>query len=166
MLTLTFLDDAFRVFNEWGSQVDYMAGQLGPLKVIAPLALFLLITAQVLGSVSLVANKFQDIGSWALLGVVTTQVLLYTTLFDMHFFLRNAAVIGGLLVLVSVEDPNRSNQMRQMMSSGLTESAKCVWAAGTCRCNIAVLTAACWPLLANPTTSSSPISVPNYHFFV
>lgn len=68
----------------------------------------------------------QDIGSWGLLGVVVTQVLLYTTLFDIHFFLRNAAVIGGLLVLVSVEDPNRSNQMRAMMQSGLAESGKCV----------------------------------------
>eukprot|EP01052_Picozoa_sp_SAG31_P040044 SAG31_NODE_5703_length_2373_cov_1.437555_3_plen_74_part_00 len=57
---------------------------------------------------------------------MVTQVLLYTTLFDIHFFLRNAAVIGGLLVLVSVEDPNRSNQMRAMMQSGLAESGKCV----------------------------------------
>ena len=124
LLTLTFLDDALRVFSEWGSQVDYMGGQLGPLKVVAPAFLFLLITAQILGSVTLIANKFQAYGSWALLAVVVTQVLLYTTLFDMHFFLRNAAVIGGLLVLVSVEDPNRSNQMREMMSAGLSESAK------------------------------------------
>eukprot|EP01052_Picozoa_sp_SAG31_P040045 SAG31_NODE_5703_length_2373_cov_1.437555_4_plen_39_part_00 len=36
-----------------------MAGQLGPLKVVAPLALFVLITAQVLGSISLMLNKMQ-----------------------------------------------------------------------------------------------------------
>ena len=31
MLTFTFLDDALRVYTEWGSHVDYMGGQLGPL---------------------------------------------------------------------------------------------------------------------------------------
>lgn len=36
-----------------------MAGQLGPLKLIAPVALFVLITAQVLGSISLILNKMQ-----------------------------------------------------------------------------------------------------------
>jgi hypothetical protein len=124
LLTLTFLDDAVRVATEWTSQVEYMGGQLGFLKAIAPLALFMLITAQVLGSITLIVNKFQNIGSWALLGVVVTQVALYTTLFDIHFFLRNAAVIGGLLVLVSVEDPTQTKRMLGMMSSGLMDSGK------------------------------------------
>ena len=50
MLTFTFLDDALRVFKEWGSQVDYMGGQLGPLKPIAPALLLVFIIAQVSGS--------------------------------------------------------------------------------------------------------------------
>ena len=121
MLTFTFLDDARRVFGEWSSQVDYMGGQLGPLKSIAPGFLFVLIVAQIVGSGCLLLNKFANVGAWALLGVVATQVLLYTTLFDIHFFLRNAAVIGGLFVLVTSDDPYKAKRML----SGLMDTSQC-----------------------------------------
>jgi hypothetical protein len=111
MLTLTFMDDAYRVGKEWTSQVDYMAGQLGFLGGIAPVVLLLMISCQLGGSASLLLNKMPNYGSWCLLGVVATQVLLYTSLFDIHFFLRNAAVIGGLFVLVTSDDPNKAKQM-------------------------------------------------------
>ena len=124
MLTFTFLDDARRVFGEWGSQVDYMGGQLGPLKSIAPAFLFVLIVAQIVGSGCLLLNKFANVGAWALLGVVATQVLLYTTLFDIHFFLRNAAVIGGLFVLVTSDDPYKAKRML----SGLMDTSQCAHA--------------------------------------
>ena len=123
MLTFTFLDDALRVFKEWGSQVDYMGGQLGPLKPIAPALLLVFIIAQVSGSVSLLLNKYVNIGAWALLGVVAGQVVLYTTLFDIHFFLRNAAVIGGLFVLVTSDDPYKAKRML----SGLMDTSACVY---------------------------------------
>lgn len=123
MLTFTFLDDALRVFKEWGSQVDYMGGQLGPLKPIAPALLLVFIIAQVGGSVSLLLNKYVNIGAWALLGVVAGQVVLYTTLFDIHFFLRNAAVIGGLFVLVTSDDPYKAKRML----SGLMDTSACVY---------------------------------------
>ena len=122
MLTLTFLDDALRVIGEWSSQVDYMAGQLGFLSAVAPVVLALMIASQMGGSFCLISNKFADIGAWFLLGVVATQVLLYTSLFDVHFFLRNAAVIGGLFVLVTSDDPNKAKQML----SGLMDTAVCV----------------------------------------
>ena len=111
MLTFTFMDDAFRVFSEWQSQVDYMGGQLGPLKSIAPILLFAFIIAQTVGSATLLLNKFASVGAWSLLGVVAGQVVLYTNLFDIHFFLRNAAVIGGLCVLVTSDDPYKAKRM-------------------------------------------------------
>ncbi len=127
MLTFTFLDDALRVFKEWGSQVDYMGGQLGPLKPIASALLLVFIIAQVGGSVSLLLNKYANIGAWALLGVVAGQVVLYTNLFDIHFFLRNAAVIGGLFVLVTSDDPYKAKRML----SGLMDTSACVPAYST-----------------------------------
>ena len=122
MLTFTFLDDALRVFKEWGSQVDYMGGQLGPLKPIASVLLLVFIIAQVGGSVSLLLNKYANIGAWALFGVVAGQVVLYTSLFDIHFFLRNSAVIGGLFVLVTSDDPYKAKRML----SGLMDTSACV----------------------------------------
>lgn len=124
MLTFTFLDDAFRVFKEWGSQVDYMGGQLDRyyLKPIASVLLLVFIIAQVGGSASLLLNKYANIGAWALLGVVAGQVVLYTSLFDIHFFLRNAAVIGGLFVLVTSDDPYKAKRML----SGLMDTSACV----------------------------------------
>merc|ERR1712216_262960 len=42
--------------------------------------------------------------------VIGVQLFLYTMLFDIHFFLRNVAVIGGLLVLISAEDSNMKDR--------------------------------------------------------
>ena len=120
MLCCTFLDDAWRVAKEWTSQVDYMGQQLGFLSALAPVVLLILICTQVGGTGSLLLNKFTNIGAWALLGVVATQVLLYTSLFDIHFFLRNAAVIGGLFVLVTSDDPYKAKRML----SGLMDTSK------------------------------------------
>lgn len=44
-------------------------------------------------------------------------MLLYTSLFDFHFFARNVGVIGGLLVLAGADDPTKQRRSLTMMDT-------------------------------------------------
>ena len=69
------------------------------------------------GSLGVVLGKQSKLCSVALCGVIGVQLFLYTMLFDIHFFLRNVAVIGGTYTCrntptTAPQDPARFNARR------------------------------------------------------
>eukprot|EP01135_Chromosphaera_perkinsii_P005718 Nk52_evm18s359 gene=Nk52_evmTU18s359 len=100
-LTATFIDDGYRLFFQWTEQASYIARSLGWGFAFAYMFLLLNIILQLGGSALVVARKHVEIGVYALFTVVLSQTLVYSSLWDLNFFLRNLALCGGLILLLA-----------------------------------------------------------------
>jgi len=100
-LLSAFLEDGWRMYDQWGDQRDYVseAWSCGPF----PATLFVLFNlAGQVGGVALVLARRRITLACALLAtVVVVQTVGYSILYDAQFLLRNLAVVGGLLLLVA-----------------------------------------------------------------
>eukprot|EP00126_Sphaerothecum_destruens_P008206 Sdes_comp20127_c0_seq1m13183 len=108
-LVATFLDDGFRLFIQWNEQSNYIGNSLGWGFIFAYPFLLVNILLQIGGSFCVVARKEVKYGVGALFSVVFTQTCVYSTLWDLNFFLRNLALCGGLILLLTEvrKDGNR-----------------------------------------------------------
>lgn len=113
LLTATFLDDAIRVTTDWSDQVRYLKLQIGFAAFLAPVLCLTFVVFQSAGSVGLFLKK--SFAAVPLLVVLSLQMLLYARLFDVHFILRNLAVVGGLLVILS--EDSKKNMMASIMDT-------------------------------------------------
>eukprot|EP00911_Craspedida_sp_UC1_P000581 UC1_evm2s445 len=124
----TFLEDSMRMVTDWGDQAAYFKRQLFRSSFLGHFFVIFNLTLQLGPSILILARKHVRPSVVALCVSILLQTLLYHLLWDLHAFLRNLAVVGGLLFLVretmdkkdrfagniSVEDPHRAANMLQL----------------------------------------------------
>lgn len=109
MLIATYLDDSIRTathFAELTSQVSEQ-GCVSSLattspnlsRAIATVALSIGLLAQLLGSLCLIAEKYPDGATLALIGWTIAQPVLYAQLSNLEYVAESLSLIGGLLLL-------------------------------------------------------------------
>ncbi|KAJ1677415.1 ER-derived vesicles protein erv29 [Spiromyces aspiralis] len=101
LLVSTFIEDSVRIFMQWQSQLYFLQGYRGFPWGLSHLFLGLNIVVMTAGSYMAIARRHTEIAVGGLFAVVVSQAFAYGLVFDMHFFFRNLAVIGGLMMLLA-----------------------------------------------------------------
>jgi len=97
----TFLEDSWRIVNEWKDQAWYLEHERSFPGGISHLFLLANVLVMTGASYGVVARYHTDFSVAALLGVIIVQSLGYGLLFDLSFFLRNLSVACGLFMVFS-----------------------------------------------------------------
>ncbi|XP_038627286.1 surfeit locus protein 4-like [Tachyglossus aculeatus] len=100
-LVSTFLEDGLRMWFKWDEQRDYIdqSWDCGPF--LATSFVFINMSGQLVGCVLLLTRKFVPYTCFGLYGIIFMQVIAYNVLWNPKFLMRNMALGGGLLLLVS-----------------------------------------------------------------
>lgn len=101
LIVVTFLEDAWRIINQWRDQVHYIWNVQHVPYVLAIGFLVLNVVFMIVGSLLVVAKKRLEFGIGALLIVVVSQAVVYGLIFNLQFFFNNLSLIGGLLLALS-----------------------------------------------------------------
>ncbi|XP_065185631.1 surfeit locus protein 4 homolog [Sycon ciliatum] len=108
-LVATFLEDGFRMFFQWTEQADYIESTWNCGSILSNLFVILNLFGQLVGGALVMIRMKVEIGVGTLFGVVILQTLAYSILWNLHFFLRNLALSGGLLLLLAeIRDEGKS----------------------------------------------------------
>ncbi len=119
LLVVTFLEDALRVFVQWGDQVKFMRNYRGYPTFLAHLFLAYNFVMMVTGSTMALARYQTQIACAALASVVVVQTIGYGLLFHMTFMLRNISLIGGILLLLAESWNRDGKQQKHSLFAGL-----------------------------------------------
>jgi len=103
MLTATFFEDAFRIVTDFSPQYKFLVYQRSIPWVIAWIILVSSVGIQLVGSCAIIGRIKTPFAVGGLIAVLLTQTIAYGYLFDFTFFVRNIAVIGGLLIILAHE---------------------------------------------------------------
>lgn len=101
LIVATFIEDALRIFSQWGDQVYYIWNVRHIPYFISVIYLALNILFMLVGSVAVILKKRLEIAVGGLLFVVVSQAMVYGLIFNFQFFFRNISLIGGLLLVLS-----------------------------------------------------------------
>ena len=124
LLIVTFLEDALRILVQWTDQLYFMT-QYRHLPVVFSHLFLLYNVFSMLAGSWLALTKTQTNLSCGLLGsVIVAQSLGYGLLTHLGFMLRNLALIGGLLILLNVSNPNGKRSPLIPNLPSLTETEK------------------------------------------
>ncbi|KJE97381.1 surfeit locus protein 4 [Capsaspora owczarzaki ATCC 30864] len=115
LLVSTFLEDGTRMWFQWGDQSDYFRRTWGVHWALVVLFLVLNMTAQIGGSLLIVARKHVRVAAGVLFGVIVAQTLAYSVLWNLSFFLRNLAMTGSLFLLIA-----EAQDSKPVYTAGLT----------------------------------------------
>lgn len=97
----TFVEDGFRMIFQFQDQANYMNNFWRCGAFLAHTFVLFNLVVQ-LGSAGCILFRFRtQTAIFALMSVVLLQSLAYHALWDMHFFLKNLSVFGGLLLLLA-----------------------------------------------------------------
>ncbi len=99
LLVVTFIEDALRIFMQWGEQVRFMVQYRSFPRTLAHLFLFYNLVAMAGGSAMALGRHRMPIACALLASVVVSQTLGYGLLFHASFMMRNVSLIGGILLL-------------------------------------------------------------------
>jgi hypothetical protein len=104
LLLSTFIEDGFRMFYQWEDQVAYLDTAWKSGKWLAYLFVLTNLFGQLIPSAIIltkadVSPNWVRIAVFILFGILTLQTLAYKVLWDRHFFMRNIAVAGSLLLV-------------------------------------------------------------------
>ncbi|KAJ1919044.1 ER-derived vesicles protein erv29 [Mycoemilia scoparia] len=131
LLVSTFIEDSIRIFMQWQSQLFFLQGYRGFPWGLSHLFLALNIAVMMSGSYMATARKYTEIAVGGLFTVVVSQAFAYGLVFDMHFFFRNLAVIGGLLMLLAENQlKNRRNVFPGLLEISDSDRSKYVLLGG------------------------------------
>lgn len=100
-LISTFIEDGFRMWFQWQEQKDYITVTWGSGDFLAHLFVFLNMVLQLGGCVMVLVRKYVPVAVGMLFGVITLQTFTYSILWDFRFFMRNLALVGGLVLLLA-----------------------------------------------------------------
>jgi len=103
MLTATFFEDAFRILTDFSPQYKFLVFSRGLPWIISGFILVASVIIQLIGSVAIITRLRVPWAVGGLTTVLLTQTIAYGYLFDVTFFVRNLAVIGGLLIILAHE---------------------------------------------------------------
>lgn len=100
-LIATFFEDGLRMWFQWNEQREYMDMSWGCGKFLATVFVLVNLFGQ-LGGCALVITRFKvEIACGILFFIVVLQTIAYSILWDLHFLLRNFALIGALLLVLA-----------------------------------------------------------------
>lgn len=86
---------------QWTPQCDYMNISWNCGWFLAALFVLFNLVAQ-LGGVAMVLLRIRvDMATYLLFGIVVLQTIAYQILWDLHFLMRNLALVGGLLLVLA-----------------------------------------------------------------
>uniref|UniRef100_A0A6I8PLN6 Surfeit locus protein 4 n=1 Tax=Ornithorhynchus anatinus TaxID=9258 RepID=A0A6I8PLN6_ORNAN len=100
-LVSTFLEDGLRMWFKWNEQRDYIDRSWGSGPFLATSFVVLNMSGQLVGCILLLARKFVPYTCFGLYGIIFMQVIAYSVLRNFKFLMRNMAIGGGLLLLLS-----------------------------------------------------------------
>ena len=99
LLVVTFLEDALRIYMQWGDQLRYMQIYRRFPASLASLFLFYNVAAMLVGSGMAVTRTRTSIACCLLASVVVLQSFGYGLVSNVSFMARNVSLIGGILLL-------------------------------------------------------------------
>jgi len=100
-LIATFLEDGIRMWVQWNEQREYMDMSWGCGKFLATIFVLVNLIGQTGGCVMVLARYKVTIACGILFSIVLLQTVAYSILWDLHFLLRNLALVGALLLVLA-----------------------------------------------------------------
>ena len=100
-LISTFCEDGIRMWFQWGDQIEYINSQWHCGYFLAFMFVLINFAGQLAGCFMILARKQQDHAVGGLLGIIVLQTITYSSLWDLKYFLRSLALVGGLLLLLA-----------------------------------------------------------------
>lgn len=100
-LIATFLEDGLRMWFQWKEQKEYMDMSWGCGTVLATLFVLINMIGQIGGCLLVMLRYRVEIACGSLFFIVVLQTIAYSILWDLHFLLRNLALIGALLLVLA-----------------------------------------------------------------
>lgn len=105
LLLSTFVEDGIRMFNQWGEQTAYIKHTWKSGAFLAGFFVLFNLVCQLVPSVVVLLmreekqKKLVKISIGCLASVMFVQTMAYSVLWNYHFFARNLAVAGSLMLL-------------------------------------------------------------------
>lgn len=100
-LIATFLEDGLRMWFQWNEQREYMDMSWGCGKFLATAFVIINLIGQLGGCVMVLGRFRVEIAVGVLFFIVVLQTVAYSILWDLHFLLRNLALLGALLLVLA-----------------------------------------------------------------
>lgn len=100
-LIATFLEDGLRMWFQWKEQKEYMDMSWGCGTVLATLFVLINMVGQIGGCLLVMMRYRVEVACGSLFFIVVLQTIAYSILWDVHFLLRNLALIGALLLVLA-----------------------------------------------------------------
>ncbi|XP_049844697.1 surfeit locus protein 4 homolog [Schistocerca serialis cubense] len=100
-LISTFLEDGIRMYVQWSEQQEYMDMSWGCGRFLAAMFVLVNLIGQLGGCIMVLSRQRVPVACSILLFIVVLQTFAYNILWDMHFLLRNLALIGALALLLA-----------------------------------------------------------------
>lgn len=100
-LIATFLEDGLRMWFQWKEQKEYMDVSWGCGAVLANMFVLVNLLGQIGGCLLVLFRQRVEIACGTLFFIVCLQTVAYSILWDLHFLLRNLALIGALLLVLA-----------------------------------------------------------------
>ncbi|CBY23600.1 unnamed protein product [Oikopleura dioica] len=100
-LISTFVEDGFRMVNQWGEQRDYIESVWNCGWFIAVMFVFLNLVVQISASFCVMSRIRVKEACFALFFIIFMQTIGYSILWDPKFLARNLALVGAVLLLYS-----------------------------------------------------------------
>ncbi|KAL7727191.1 hypothetical protein ACLKA6_004456 [Drosophila palustris] len=98
-LTATFLEDALRMWLHFFEYLEYLQLQLNCSELLSVFVVIVNLIGQLLGSVLVLFRVWVNLAVLLLGGMLLLQVQLHVVPWQLQLLLRNAALLGGLLLL-------------------------------------------------------------------
>ena len=125
LLIVTFLEDAFRILVQWNQQLHFMQTYRHLPAGISHLFLLYNVFCMLAGSWLALVRMQTPLACALLASVVVVQSLGYGLLTHVGFMLRNASLMGGLLILMSTAESASQKKQRYLPAlPTLSESEK------------------------------------------
>lgn len=101
LIVVTYLEDALRILTQWSDQTTYLNRYRGLPFFLTHAFLLINVLVMIVGSLLVIVRRYPEISVGSLLAVIVLQGIGYGLITDLHFFLRNLSVVGGLLMVLS-----------------------------------------------------------------
>eukprot|EP00043_Microstomoeca_roanoka_P018905 m.206457 g.206457 ORF g.206457 m.206457 type:complete len:281 (-) comp16907_c4_seq1:1699-2541(-) len=105
----TYFEDGIRMVLQRNEQARYFKQTWRTGYTIAYIFVILNMVLQLAPAVMILLRKHVKASCACLFSVVVFQTIAYRMLFDLHFFMRNAAVAGGLLFILADDMKQATN---------------------------------------------------------
>jgi len=103
-LISTFIEDGLRMYLQWNEQRSYIEMSWGCGVFLAALFVVVNLLGQLGGCVMVLFQLRVPVACGVLFFIVVLQTFAYNILWDLHFLLRNMALIGALLLVLADND--------------------------------------------------------------